>query len=71
MEHHLDKIRYALQAWKRHLLSFVDKLTLLKSILTSILMIYSLASAEVPKAITQRIEQLMAQFLWSGERRLH
>lgn len=62
-EHMVEKVRKALEGWKAKLLSFGGRITLIKSILTSY-PIYTLASSRVPKSILQRIEWLMAPFLW-------
>lgn len=65
-------MQFRIEGWKAKLLSFMGNVTLLKSVLTSIL-IYSLASDVVPLLVIDRIEQLLANFLWNvkGESRLH
>lgn len=66
----VNKIRNALEGWKSKLLSFGGRITLIQSVLSSY-PIYTLASAVVPKSILQRMERMMAQFLWDvkGENR--
>lgn len=65
-------MQFRIEGWKAKLISFIGNVTLLKSVLTSIL-IYSLASDVVPLLVIDRIEQLLANFLWNvkGESRLH
>lgn len=65
-------MQFRIEGWKAKLLSFMGNVTLLKSVLTSI-RIYSLASDVVPLLVIDRIEQLMANFLWNvkGNSRLH
>lgn len=66
----VEKVRKALEGWESKSLSFGGRVTLIKSVLTSY-PIYTLASSMVPKSIVQRIERLMARFLWGvqGETR--
>ncbi|XP_012848325.1 PREDICTED: uncharacterized protein LOC105968242 [Erythranthe guttata] len=68
----VSKIRMKLEGWKTRLLSFGGKITLIKSVLASV-PVYTLACSYVPKSVLNRIEQLMAMFLWSsrGAARFH
>lgn len=71
-QHLVDKVIRALDGWKARSLSFGGKLTLIKSVLSSI-PIYTLSSSVVLASVTKRIEGIMAAFLWNyrGEVRTH
>lgn len=59
----VDKVRKALESWKSNVLSSGGRITLIKSVLSSY-PIYTLASSAVPKTTLQRMERLIAHFLW-------
>lgn len=69
-EHLIDKVRRVLEGWKAMLLSFSGRLTLIKSVLTS-LPIYTLANSYVPKGIIKRVEQIICNLLWHAQCRTH
>lgn len=71
-EHLVDKVHRKLEGWKAQLLNFAGKLTLIKSVLSS-MHTYTLASTNVPSTTIKRIEQIMFNFLWhsKGENRVH
>ncbi|CAL5434764.1 unnamed protein product [Camellia sinensis] len=69
----LDKIKLRLAGWKRRLLSFAGRLTLIKSVLSS-LPVYYLSLFKIPEGIAKEIEKLQASFLWGGvelKRKVH
>lgn len=71
-EYLIDNVRRVLEGWKARLLSFSGRLILIKSVLNSIL-IYTMASAYVPKGTIKRLEQIINNFLWDvqGSSRAH
>ncbi|GJT77731.1 putative RNA-directed DNA polymerase [Tanacetum coccineum] len=60
----LDKVKKRLLNWKNKSLSFVGRLQLIKSVVSSIQVYWSSAFV-LPKAVNAEIEQLMRGFLWS------
>ena len=69
----LDKIKLRLAGWKRRFLSFAGRLTLIKSVLSS-LPVYYLSLFKIPEGIAKEIEKLQASFLWGGaelKRKVH
>ncbi|GMP91325.1 hypothetical protein CsSME_00042073 [Camellia sinensis var. sinensis] len=61
----LDKIRSRLASWKRKLLSYAGRLTLIKSII-ALLLVYYLSLFRLPQGVAKVIERLQASFLWGG-----
>ncbi|CAN1816063.1 Putative ribonuclease H protein At1g65750 [Linum perenne] len=62
-----------LAGWKARLLSFGGRLTLLKSVLSS-LPVYYMSLFRAPVSVVKRIESIQCRFLWEGcseERRFH
>lgn len=59
------KIKTKIVAWGRQWLNYAGKLTLIKSILSS-LPIYQASFLLAPKTITDHISQLLRNFLWQG-----
>lgn len=61
-----------LEGWKAKFLSFVGKMTLIKSVLASI-HIHTFSCMAVPKSVVQRLEEIRRAFLWNqhGQRRTH
>ncbi|CAL5411877.1 unnamed protein product [Camellia sinensis] len=59
----IDKVRAKLASWKRKLLSFGGRLTLIKSVLSS-LPVYYLSIFKMPKSVITTIDRLWAAFLW-------
>ncbi|GAV89340.1 hypothetical protein CFOL_v3_32757 [Cephalotus follicularis] len=68
----VERISSRIQNWKSKLLSFGGKLTLIKSVLCS-MPIHILSLLNVPKKVTNRIQKILANFLWSsqGNNRIH
>ncbi|PWA97953.1 RNA-directed DNA polymerase, eukaryota, Reverse transcriptase zinc-binding domain protein [Artemisia annua] len=69
----IETIQYRLSSWKAKTLSIGGRLTLVKSVLSS-LPIYYLSLYKAPKAVIEKIESLMRNFLWAGtseEKKLH
>lgn len=62
----IDKVRRKLSLWKRKLLSFAGRLTLIKS-MVSCLPSYYISIFKMPKGVVKTIEQLQARFLLGGE----
>ncbi|XP_028075237.1 uncharacterized protein LOC114277538 [Camellia sinensis] len=61
----IDKIKSRLAGWKRRLLSFAGRLTLIKSVLSS-LPVYYLSLFKMPEGVAKEIDRLQAVFLWEG-----
>ncbi|GMP98870.1 hypothetical protein CsSME_00046588 [Camellia sinensis var. sinensis] len=61
----MDKIQKKLTSWKRKLMSFVGRLTLIKSALSN-LPTYFLSIFKMPKGAVNTISKLQANFLWGG-----
>ncbi|XP_028103519.1 uncharacterized protein LOC114302671 [Camellia sinensis] len=59
-----DKFRSKLAGWKRKLLSFAGRLTLIKYVLSS-LPLYYLSMFKLPQGVTRDLDKLQASFLWS------
>ena len=69
----LHKIKVKLAGWKRKLLSFAGRLTLIKSVLSS-LPTYYLSLFKMPEGVAKEIEKIQAAFLWGGndlKRKVH
>lgn len=62
----LDNIRSRLLGWKRKMLSFARRLTLIKSVLSS-LPVYYLSLFKMPEGVAREIEKIEAAFLWGGD----
>lgn len=61
----VDKVKKKLSSWKRKLLSFAGRLSLIKSALTNI-PIYFLSIFKMPKRIIKVITKPQSNFLWGG-----
>ncbi|CAL5343189.1 unnamed protein product [Camellia sinensis] len=61
----LDKFKQKLASWKRRLLCFAGRLTLIKYVLTN-LPIYYLSLFRIPVGVAKEIEQMQSAFLWGG-----
>lgn len=69
----LDKLKSRLAGWKRRLLSFASRLTLIKAV-TSSLPIYYLSLFKMPEGVATEFGKLQARFLWGGselKKKLH
>lgn len=69
----IEKIKLRLAGWKRRFLSYAGRLTLIKTVLSS-LPVYYLSLFKIPEGIAKEIEQLQASFLWGGselKRKVH
>lgn len=60
----VDAIANKVQNWKTKFLSQGGKLTLIKSVLSSML-IHTISMTKVPKTVIQRINSILAKFMWS------
>ncbi|XP_038687586.1 uncharacterized protein LOC119986972 [Tripterygium wilfordii] len=61
----VDRISSRLEGWKTRHLSFAGRITLAKSVLTTI-PIYVMQTALLPKETCLHIERLVRRFLWGG-----
>lgn len=61
----LEKLKLKLASWKKRLLSFAERLTLIKSVLSSLLTYY-LSLFKIPAGVAKEIEKLQSSFLWGG-----
>lgn len=61
----VDKVQKKLSLWKRKLLSFAGRLTLIKSVV-SCLPLYYISAFQMPKGVVRLIEKLQATFLCGG-----
>lgn len=69
----IQRIISKLPSWKKRALSFGGRLTLLKSVLSS-LPIYYLSLFKIPEGVAKSIERIQANFLWGGcdqKRKIH
>ncbi|XP_058726723.1 uncharacterized protein LOC131598107 [Vicia villosa] len=69
----LDNVRRKLNSWKGRWLSFGGRITLIKSILSS-LAIFTLSFYKAPKKVIAEINKMQSNFLWGGleeKRKLH
>lgn len=69
----MDKVRTKLALWKRKLLLFTGRLTLIKSMLDS-LPGYYISIFKMPKGVVKEIERIKAAFLWGSsglKRKIH
>ena len=70
----LDKLQNKIHAWGAKWLNKAGKVILMNSVLAS-LPIYQCSFLLAPKAITNKINELLRRFLWEGgrnnERKLH
>ena len=69
-----DKLKIRIQAWEAAWLNLAGKVTLLKSVLSSI-PVYQNTILLAPKSFISKVDALLRIFLWEGgknnERRLH
>lgn len=63
----VDKVKSRLALWKRKLLSFVGRLTFVKSVMDS-LPGYYISIFKLPKGIAKEIDKLKAAFLWGSSK---
>lgn len=69
---HVERVRGRLSRWEANLLSLGSRLTLVKSVLSSIL-VYNLSFLRLPKLVEKKIKSIQCQFLWGvkkGRKRL-
>ncbi|GMP55749.1 hypothetical protein CsSME_00020479 [Camellia sinensis var. sinensis] len=69
----IDNFKARLSGWRRKMLSFVGRLTLIKSTLSS-LPVYFLSLFKMPEGVARDIEKIEANFLWCGnatKRKVH
>ncbi|CAL5328668.1 unnamed protein product [Camellia sinensis] len=63
----LDKVSKRLSSWKRKLLSFAGRLTLIKSVLSN-LPLYFLSLFKMPIGVNKALRKIQAKFLWGGSK---
>ncbi|XP_028101367.1 uncharacterized protein LOC114300710 [Camellia sinensis] len=63
----INKFKSKLASWKRKLLSYGGRLTLIKSVLSS-LPIYYLSLFKVLVGVAKQIDKIQARFLWGGSK---
>ncbi|GMI95171.1 hypothetical protein HRI_003186400 [Hibiscus trionum] len=69
----VNSVRTRLEGWKPKFLSMWGRITLIKSVLTS-LPIYFLSIFKIPEAVATELNKLIARFLWGGDgetRKIH
>ncbi|CAL5438187.1 unnamed protein product [Camellia sinensis] len=69
----VEKVKSKLAGWKRKMLSFAGRLTLVKSV-TSALPVYYLSLFKLPEGVARELEKIQAAFLWGGsasDRKIH
>ncbi|XP_028083239.1 uncharacterized protein LOC114284511 [Camellia sinensis] len=59
----VDKFKEKLAGWKRRVLSFASKVTLIKSVLSN-LPVYYMALFKIPQGIAKEIDKIQSAFLW-------
>ncbi|XP_058746836.1 uncharacterized protein LOC131619795 [Vicia villosa] len=65
----VNKLKKRLSSWKGHFLSFGGRITLLKSVLSS-LAIFTLSFYKSPIGIIKEITRIQSNFLWGGSEEL-
>ncbi|XP_074303987.1 uncharacterized protein LOC141638472 [Silene latifolia] len=63
----VDKTKRRLSSWNNIFLSAADKLTLIRSVLSS-LSLFSLSVFRIPVSVTSKLQSLMVHFWWGGTR---
>lgn len=69
----VDRFKKKLSRWKRIMLSYARKVTLIKSVLSS-LPIYYMSLFKIPKCVAKEIDKIQARFLWGrdeSKRKIH
>lgn len=69
----VEKFKKKLTSWKRRFLSFAGRLTLIKSVLSS-LPVYFLSIFKIPIGVARTIDRIRSIFLWGGyeiRRKIH
>ncbi|EOY21945.1 Uncharacterized protein TCM_014115 [Theobroma cacao] len=69
----LEKVKRKLAGWKTKMLSFEGRITLLKSVLTS-MPVFFMSLFQVPHKVKNELEKLQRRFLWGGDdqkRKIH
>lgn len=69
----MDRFKKKLSGWKRRLLSYAGRVTLIKSVLSS-LPIYFMSLFKIPECVAKEIDKIQARFLWGGDeakRKIH
>lgn len=61
----MEKILRKLSSWNGTWVSFGGRITLIKSVLSS-LMIFTLSIYKAPKKVIKEINQVQSNFLWGG-----
>ncbi|CAN1823887.1 Putative ribonuclease H protein At1g65750, partial [Linum perenne] len=64
-DHVISNMERKLETWKTHFLSFGGRLTLLKSVISS-LPVYYMSLLKAPSSVIARLESLQKRFLWTG-----
>ncbi|XP_028102574.1 uncharacterized protein LOC114301812 [Camellia sinensis] len=69
----IDKVNQKLASWKRRFLSFASRMTMIKSVLSS-LPTYYLSLFKMPEGVAKEIDKIQSRFLWGGDalrRKIH
>lgn len=69
----VEKFKNKLAGWKRRMLSFAGRLTLIKSVLSN-LPVYYMSLFRMPQGIAKELNKIQSVFLWGGtdlKRRIH
>ncbi|CAL5406146.1 unnamed protein product [Camellia sinensis] len=61
----VDRFKVKLASWKRRFLSLPERLTLIKAVLSSLL-IYYLSLFKMPEGVAKELEKIQTAFLWGG-----
>lgn len=69
----MERVNSKLAGWKENCLSMAGRITLAKSVISSILY-YSMQSTGISRSICAKIERIQRKFIWGhleGDRRMH
>lgn len=66
----MDRVKGCLSDWKERLLNRVERVTLAKSILSSIL-IYSMQNMWLPQGICDELDKITRRFIWGSSDHNH
>lgn len=62
----VDRYKKKLSGWKRRLLSYAGRVTLIKAVLSS-LPIYYMSLFKIPECVVKELDRIQARFLWGGD----
>ena len=69
----MERIKKKLSGWKRRFLSYAGRVTLIKSVLSS-LPIFYMSLFKIPVCVAKEIDKIHARILWGGDgshRKIH